>query len=228
MKRLLMAATCTLLLASVGFAQESESTASPTKKTNLPSPYLGVQMGSMGFGMQFVYPVKPRLNLRLAGSYFQYSMDIQTTTSRYETDRTQFLKVGGVGLIADYAFLKTSLNWKLAAGLFYQVNQIGQYDSYTYVDNGNNEDLGTLDIDFTTFPVAPYAGLVFGNFNSGKRVTIALELGTLYHGKPRVEMTGTGPVGPSAENADLIESNVSNYNWFPYGNFQINYHFNKK
>ena len=112
-------------------------------------------------------------------------------------------------------------------GVFYQANKLLQRDDYTYVGDDRNEDLGNLTIDFTSFPVSPYVGLIFGNYKSGRRCTVAFELGTLFHGKPRVNWVGEGIIAPTAEQDEIVAGNVSNYNWWPYANFQINYKLNK-
>ena len=209
-------------------AQESEKS-SPSFPENykLSSPTLGIQLGSMGIGIQYTHPLSERWNLRGTASYFDIALPQSIPSSTVNTERVYSARLGGIGAIADYSFSKKTPNWKLAMGLFYQINRVGIYQEFTYVGDDLNEDLGTLDLQFDSFPVSPYAGLVFGNFKSQKRVTFSLELGTLFHGRPNVTFTGTGRIGPTAEQDELVAENVSNYNWFPYANFQLNFKLSK-
>lgn len=202
------------MLGGMSYAQEASSA---------PTQYVGVQFGSLGAGAQYVRSIHPRWNLRFSGSYFKASMDQVVETSRYTEYRTNSGQVGAFAALADFDISKKTPNWKLSTGLMYQVNKINRFSTFETEMDGEMLDLGTLDLTFTAFPVNPYAGLVFGNFKSEKKVFFTLELGTLFHGRPNVDFVGTGLIAPTAEQDGLVESNVSNYNWFPYGNFQINY-----
>ena len=213
-----------LLIGSMTYAQ-SDSTASkaPTGK----SDYVGLQFGSLGIGGQYVHPLNARWSLRFSGSYFSMGAPTSTiVTPRYTETRDVKGTVGGGSAIADFDISPKTPNWKLSMGAFYTINEVSQMSSFVYTENGNNKDVGTLDLTFTANPVSPYLGLVWGNFKTKKKLFFTLELGTLYHGKPKVSFTGTGLIEPTTQQDYIIADNVSNYNWFPYANFQLNYKLN--
>ncbi len=211
-KQILLGVLC--LISTLSLAQ-----ADSAKMSN----YFGVQFGSLGIGGQYVHPIHPRWNLRATGSYFSMSLDQTVEATNYTESRTYNATLGGGALIADFSFLKSTPNWKLAMGAFYQINKVGVNSSYLYKRNGETGDAGTLDLTFTTMPVNPYLGLVWGNFRTKKKVFFTLELGTMFHGTPNVDFTGSGLIEATTLQKPIIEDNVSNYNWFPYANFQINY-----
>lgn len=214
-----LVAAC-LFVGSLSFAQEKADDRSNAN-------YVGIQMGSLGAGAQYVHSIHPRWNLRFSGSYFKASMDQTIETTDYTEYRTNNGQVGAFAALADFNISKNTPNWKLSTGLMYQVNKINRFSSFEATINDDVFDMGTLDLTFTAFPVNPYAGLVFGNFKTEKKVFITLELGTLFHGKPNVDFEGTGMIRLTGQdNEQRVNDNVSNYNWFPYANFQINYKLN--
>lgn len=215
---------CLSLLSFTIHCQEKE-TADPSAIENykLSSPYLGLQMGSLGFGAQYAMPLSLRWNGRIAASYFSYSLDNSYTENGAQVTEIYTATVGGVGFLADYSFLKKTPNWKLSTGLFYNFNSVQAITGATASANGETIDAGSLDLQIRTFPVCPYGGLVFGNFKTSKRVMFALELGTFFHGRAKVDWTGEGRIAPTAEQAPLLEENLKYYNWFPYANFQLNF-----
>lgn len=190
------------------------------------SPLVGFQVGTMGLGFQYVHPINSRWDLRAAATYFQLKHNREwttTTTSTLTTSETIKGRTGGVSLIADYNLSSKTPNFKLAFGALYQLNRLIDTRSYLVEYSGQNVDLGNLTLEYTTFPVSPYAGFVWGNFKTEKKIVYSIELGTLYHGKPRVDFTGEGRIAPTAEQDEMAAENVKDYNWYPVLNFQINY-----
>lgn len=205
-----------LFSSTLGMAQK--------EKDSVPSNYFGIQLGSLGIGGQYSHNIHPRWNIRLSASYIQLSMDKEKVTSTYRQDIEYNARLGGIALLADYSLRKTNGNFKLSTGVIYQFNKVSQNSQFTYIgDESSQLDLGTLNLTFTTFPVNPYVGLVLGNFQTKKRLFFTFEMGTTFHGSPRVEFTGTGIVRHTADQGEIVEKNVHNYSWYPYGNFQLNY-----
>lgn len=190
-------------------------------------PTLGIQVGSMGAGLQFTYPFAKRWDARIAASYMSLNLNSSSKDKTIATEKKTGVTMGGVSLIADFTLSSKTPNWKLAMGVVYPLNKIEETRSYTYIADGFNEDLGSLTLAFTPIPINPYLGFVFGNFKSTKRVGFALELGTLYHGKPSVSFTGTGRIEPTSEQDEVVANNVKNYNFYPYANFQLIFKLSK-
>lgn len=192
------------------------------------NPYISLKMGSLGFGLEYSHPISARWSGRLNASYFAIAMHKETTASSIITVKDTKVKIGGIGLIGDFNLSKTNPNWKLCVGAVYQFNKIAETRAYTFSSPDLTEDLGSLSLEFTTFPVNPYVGFMLGNFRSTKRLQFSLEAGTLYHGAPRVVFTGTGRIAGTAEQVDKVKENVKNYSLFPVGNINIRYVLGKK
>jgi hypothetical protein len=64
--------------------------------------------------------------------------------------------------------------------------------------------------------IAPYLGLGFGNpVALGKRLGMTFDAGVLFSGPPRVTMTGTGMVAPTADEAPKLEQNLDWVRYYP-------------
>lgn len=210
-----------LIASGSTYAQDSPSE-SAARSEKAPS-YLGVKLGSLGAGLEFSHAIAPRWAMRYNFTYFQMAKHAETKSGNVTTVRNAEVRIGGLGAIADYNLSKSNPNWKLAMGVVYQFNRISDSRDYTYSSSSTTEELGNLTLAFTAFPVNPYLGIVAGNFRSKKHLQFSFEAGTLFHGKPRVEFTGTGRIAQTAEQVDKVEENVKNYNWFPVGFFNLRY-----
>lgn len=185
--------------------------------------YIGQQIGTLGYGLHYSYGISPQWALRANASYFHINQRTEETSSTLISERHRFLRTGGFGIVADWSFAKNNPNWKLSFGAYYQFNLARETRDYTYMSGDVIEDLGRLKIEFTTMPVNPYLGFMFGNFKSDKVITYAIEAGTLFHGHPKVDFTGSGRIEQTAEQDDLIRDNVKNYMFYPVINFKLNY-----
>ena len=88
----------------------------------------------------------------------------------------------------------------------------------------------TAAIDFNT--LSPYIGIGWGNpLRQDSRWTFAFDLGLLYQGSPKVDLTATNPGVLTALNADLIveEANVSqslrSFKYYPVISLGVSYNF---
>lgn len=210
-----------LFFAGITYAQDSPPKAA-TQSEKAPS-YISMKVGSLGAGLEFSHSIASRWAMRYNFTYFQYTKNAETKSGNVETVREAFVRCGGLGVIADYNLSKTNPNWKLAMGLVYQFNRVSDSRTYTYTGSSTPEDLGNLTLAFTAFPVNPYLGIVAGNFRSKKHLQFSFEAGTLFHGRPRVEFTGSGRIQQTTEQIGIVEENVKNYNWFPVGFFNLRY-----
>jgi hypothetical protein len=187
------------------------------------APSIGLQIGTLGIGAQYIHPLTSKWELRSTLSYLQLTKKRELISTSLTTDETIKMRTGGIGIYANYNVFSKTPNWKVSLGAVYQFNRIIDTRVYEVEYNNSQIDLGSLSLEFTTFPVSPYAGILWGNFKSEKKININLELGTLYHGKPNVVFTGEGRIAPTAEQGPLVEENVKDYNWYPYLSFNINY-----
>ena len=84
-----------LLLSCFTSFGQAEETKAPAENYKLSSPYLGIQIGSLGAGMQYVHPLNYKWNLRVAASYFAYTLNSRTETNTLVTATSRNLRVGG-------------------------------------------------------------------------------------------------------------------------------------
>ena len=192
-------------------------------------PYLGIQLGSLGAGLQFAYPIGNRFDVRISGTYLpKIGLSIPSTEQGVDIVSKYNFQTGCVALICDLSLSKKKPGIKLAFGAVYSMTKVSgtrQYHEPTY-----DLDLGSLTLGFTPkLPVNPYLGLVFGNFMKSKVVFFTLEIGALYHGKPKVVFTGDGRVSPTANDANtqIIADNVKSLQFYPYANLQLNFRLKK-
>ena len=200
--------------------------------------YIGINMGTNGLGGQFGYVLHPRFNLRLSSSYLQAKYNdqlIESTNLIRKTDKLSNdwnidLSSFSLGAITDIKPFINNDFLRISLGLFYtsfSANYTGNY-SYSDADYGLNFDAGQLQLDFTTTPIKPYIGLLLGKPSVTKKINFSVELGTMFQATPIAHFTGKGMIGPTATQESRVQSNISNYNFYPILSFQLNYRFNSK
>ncbi|MFT4757997.1 MAG: hypothetical protein ACI91R_002658 [Vicingaceae bacterium] len=188
------------------------------------SQSIALKLGTLGAGLQYTYAINDRWQARMDASYFKSPAVVRIAAeAEYIAEMRVVGRVGGIGLMADYNLSSKTPNWKLAMGLYYNFTKVTLDGAFTLTATDPDEDLGTLLWEYTTNPVNPYAGIVFGNFKSDKKIGFAIELGTLYHGAPKVDFTGSGRIEPTSTQDDLMRENVKDYAWFPMGSLQLIY-----
>lgn len=199
---------CTHLLA---FSQEEK-----------PKKYISQHLGTLGFGIEYNHGFTNRFSLRGNLNYFRLN---QKTTYSNSTlyEKYRAFRSAGIGVIADWRFIGNAPNWKLSAGVYILSRRASETRDYIYTNEDLTEDLGRLSIKFSTFPVNPYVGFIYGNFMSVKPITYSIEFGTLFHGNPRVDFTGNGRIEQTTQQDDIIKENVKNYMFYPVLNFKLNY-----
>lgn len=213
-----------LCLGIPSFAQDKDAANDYT-----PRPYVGLQVGSLGAGLQFTYPLTKRIELRAAGTYLpQVGMNFTGVSGSADVTSEVTFETGSASLIGTFSPFAKRPGLKIAAGAVYTMTAINAMNAYYLPEY--DEDLGTVGIEMTPrLPVNPYLGIVLGNAGKAKRVSFAFELGAMYHGKPKVNMTGTGRIAPTANesNTAIIENNIAAFQFYPYGNFQLNFFLTK-
>lgn len=213
---------------TTAIGQESSDSLVDQKYT--PRPYLGIQVGSMGAGLQFSYPIGQRFGVRVGGSYLpEIGITAEGSSSGADVSSDYRFETGSASLIADYSPFKNRPGIKVALGAVYNMTKISATNAYYLPDY--DEDLGNVGIEITPgFEVNPYLGIVLGNAGKAKRLSYAFELGALYQGQPNVTMTGSGRIEPTANesNTAIIENNIKSYQVYPYANFQLNFYLTKQ
>lgn len=178
---------------------------------------------TMGFGADVSYAVQPKLNVRLGGSYFTYTTsDVITQDDisvQYDADAT----LGSAQAIADFFPFRNL--FRLSGGVMLNLNEangrVFAVEPYTLNQGQPNEKtfsperVGSLSaVMGYQSKLSPYFGLGLGNPTKGG-IGFELEIGALYAGRPKIEMTGTGLIGPTADQAPRLQEGTQSFRLYP-------------
>lgn len=191
---------------------------------------VALKVSTLGFTVEGMRSFNPNLNARVGFALFSYSFNGGGGTS---DDYSYNAKLGlsSINILADYFPWGSGL--KLTGGFLINLNKISTEltPTKTYIVGGDiysPENLGKMnaDIKFNTF--SPYFGIGFGNpLAEGKKLGFAFDIGTIYHGSPRVDLSANGLLEPSAspEQEEKLAENISWFKWFPVVSFSLTYQF---
>ncbi|MDA3944098.1 MAG: hypothetical protein PF694_11235 [Bacteroidetes bacterium] len=188
---------------------------------------LGVKLSTFGPGVEIIAAFTPKIQLRLGGTYFNYTYN--HTDENVDVNGSADAKLGSVSLLMNYHLARVFF---LSGGLLYNMNEIGLNGYFTQSMTIGSmevepEKIGTLD--FLVKPgssITPYAGIGVGrSLSKNGVVSFAVEAGAAFHGKPQVELNATGMLEPtgSEEQRQLLEDNLSGFNIYPMLNFQLSF-----
>jgi hypothetical protein len=183
---------------------------------------IALNLSSVGIGIEYAYNFNRHLNGRIRAnllvlSGFEQEMELNGTPTIIVAD----VDVFNTDFLLEYLpFSKSS--FKLVAGGSLIINGSGSVniiynDVIQYGDlEFSNEEVGDLTIG------VDYAGLGFGRAVPKKRVGFGIELGTYYAGSPDVSLAATNMLAPTAtEEEAQLQSNLSDYKWFPFINLRL-------
>ncbi|MBU1008700.1 MAG: hypothetical protein KKD74_01070 [Bacteroidetes bacterium] len=209
------------------FSQElSQENSSPAKESSFGMA-IGLRASSFGPGGEIIAAVTPKIHLRLGGSYFSFAYQQTSDALNITGDNT--LTLGSVSLIANWQFLKSLY---LSAGAIYNMNKnnLVGYSTESFKIGAitvSPEQIGELSYTIKSgMPVAPYIGLGIGRTISANGVvSFAIEGGIVYQGSPKVELTATGMLSPTAsdEQRQLLEHNVASMTIYPMVAAQLSF-----
>lgn len=165
---------------------------------------LSARVGSLGPGLELTTSITPKFNLRLAGHHLSYNRSDVLTDLEIDVRADSKLNLTSGALFAD--FFPARRGFRLTAGVVLNQNQadvrITPLEAYMMDEKAfSPEKIGTLTaVVGHKAQVNPYAGIGFGNsVRKGARLGFVFDLGVLYTDSPRVEMTGTGMIAPTAD-----------------------------
>lgn len=191
---------------------------------------VAVKAGLNGLGFEVIKGFGERLNLRLGLSAATLPWQIAQELEGFDLQADVQAHLGYFSFLADYYLARRFFH--VTSGLMY--NRFGleleltpqsgfQYGDLTIPA----EALGTLSARLRAGNTwAPYAGIGIGNTLSRKRiVSFDVELGMLYQGSPRLELDGSGIIGPMASehNEQVINAALAPYGWLPHLSFQLTF-----
>lgn len=189
-----------------------------------------LKISTAGISAEAIRSFNPNFNARLGFSFFSYSVDGGgSSTDDYSYKAS--LGLFSISALADYFPFKKG--FKVTAGLVINLNKfkadMKPNKSYTVGGDFYTADLlGTMQADISFNKVAPYIGIGFGNPTAGSRgLGFTLDIGTMYQGAPKADLSATGLIEPSAspEQKEKLESNLNWFKWYPVFSFGLTYKF---
>jgi hypothetical protein len=179
-----------------------------------------INAGTFGVGADVAYSVSDRVNLRASFSTVGYGRIEPLEQDDLDLEVDANAGLGAVGAFADWH--PTGGAFHFTAGAFYNLNDFTAdlYAVSPYYDADVDETfapdrVGTLNARLRhSLPVAPYLGLGVGNLTKG-RFGANLRLGAAYVGSPSLEMTGTGLIAATADNAADLEAGFESFQLYP-------------
>lgn len=179
-----------------------------------------LRAGTQGVAAGFTRSLTPGLNARLDVPYFTYARSSTQTIEDFNMAYDAQAKLLAVGAVLDWYPFGNFL--RLAGGAYLNDSQLTvlgrSADSYTVGSvTYSPDDIGLIDARVRMGnQIAPYLGIGIGNpVKAGNRVGFVMDMGMMYTGGPRVEITGTRMLEPMSEQAPVIQGNLAWAKWFP-------------
>jgi hypothetical protein len=168
---------------------------------------ISVSVGTTGFALHVATPLSDRLSLRLGGSLLENDKSEHTRSVDYDFQLT----LRTIDMLLDY--YPVDHGFRLTGGLMFNGNRIDAAGlpnaSGSYVINHRRysaSEAGRLDgrIDFRN--LAPYLGIGWGKApRAEKGWGVALDVGAMLQGRPRVALATSGCSLPQPMCAQLAE-----------------------
>ena len=175
-------------------AEPADPAASSSGSSGFRGVGIGARISTLGAGLEAVFGLHERVNLRLQGNLFNYGDTLTEDDISYEGD----LKLQTFGALLDIHPFAGGL--RLTAGAFQNGNQIDlearcvtecEVGDLTISSAGPTDNPRIFGrADFKSF--APYFGLGYGNAMRGSPLHFAFDVGVLLQGSPRLRLDADG------------------------------------
>lgn len=189
---------------------------------------VAAKLSTLGFGVDVAYPVTEFIDARLGVNTFNYSVKQSSNGTNFSGK----LNLGSLAALADWHPWTSS--FRVSGGLMYNHNKFAM----TAVPTGGNVSVGGVvyttaqagtvssTVDFAK--VVPYLGIGWGSAPKDTGFSFASDIGVMFQGKPRSNITATGTAVTAASlaqaNADLNGA-LSNFRYYPVVSIGIGYTF---
>lgn len=179
---------------------------------------VSARVGTLGPGLELGYQLHPKLNLRVGGHYLNYTRTFEVDVEDNPLSVDWDLQLKNFSLIADFVPFGSGL--RLSGGVILNRNETSGMGRFNEpVTSGGAvfepDEVGQLSGTLSFEPVAGYVGLGFGNTARGSRLGLILDIGAMYHGAPKLDLTATEMLGPNEENGPTLQENIKQYAWYP-------------
>ncbi len=193
----------------------------------------GVKVGTLGVGPEVGFTFSKYLGARVGFNYLPFSFSGEKGDVDYDFD----LNLQSVSAILDLHPFKNA--FRVSGGLFYNGNTLdasGKSSSGKF-KIGNHKYpaalVGNLDgnIDFNDF--APYCGFgIDTTFGKSRDFGLTLELGVLFQGSPKVDLSADGPLSGNpifqrdlAKEEEKLKDDLDSFKFYPVISVGVTYRF---
>ncbi len=188
-----------------------------------------LKVGTLGINLEGVRSFGEDFNARVGFAFFNYNYDGGGGDEDFEYSAG--LKLFSISMLADY--FPFGNTFRLTGGVLINLNtfDVDLVPTETYTVGGDEytpDKLGKLTAKIDFNKLSPYIGIGIGNPTAGDSgLKFALDIGTVYQGAPKVDLSATGLIEPSAapDQQEQLQDNVSWFKWFPVVSLGITYKF---
>lgn len=193
---------------------------------------LGIKVSTLGLGLEVERSLSDSISGRIGVNYFTYGYSGTEDDIEYDFD----LNLMSLSALLDWHPFKGS--FRISGGAIYNGNDIdANAKSSETFDIGDSTytgaELGTLKgkIDFKD--IAPYLGLGWDtSFGKNKSFGFLFELGAIYQGLPKVNLSADGPIAsdPTFQNElateeKNLQSDLDSFKVYPVIAIGLSYRF---
>lgn len=215
----------TLFLAGILGKQEYASAQEDVKFFDHLSVALNVS--TAGPGLELATPINEHFALRAGFNVLPFSFPYDYNSGDLSLNVKAKVKLLNGNVLADW-FPFEKAPFHLTAGLFLgntEINAAG-HSTEAFELGGwliQPDEMGNIDVKIKGAPVKPYLGLGYGRSIPNSRFGFKVELGTMYHGSPKVTAGATGMISDTAGEAQKVQDNLKDYYLYPVLSFQLVY-----
>ena len=173
---------------------------------------VALKVSTLGNGLDISKSISEDFSLRFNINGLNYS-DTQTDS---DTEFEGTLNLLTAGVLVDYYPFTT--NFRLSTGLYYNGNNFtgtAKPTAGTTIDIDGTTysitDIGSLDSKITFNTISPYLGLGWGNDARDKGWGFTFDLGVLYHGQGKSDLTANviNPAIAAQIESDIVKEEAS-------------------
>jgi len=183
---------------------------------------IGGRFGTLGAGFEITKALTKRSRLRFGANAFTFNTSFSEVGIRYDGD----IRSRNAAVIFDYHPLNG--RFRVSAGVFYNKNEIDADASGNLSIGGNNYNT-SLNANVSFDRTSPYIGIGWGNaVKEGNRLTHSFDLGLMYQGSPKVELSASNPAVSQADlnqEALQLEDALSSFRYYPVISYGISFKF---
>ena len=197
-----------------------------TAQVGADSYAVALRPGTLGISIEGIRSLSTTLDARVGVSYFSFTYNGGSEKDDYFFDSD--CRLSAASALVDW--YPRSSPFHISGGVFFNFNDIRALltPSRSHEVNGRvytPEMLGNLSAKVGFNTVTPYFGVGVAFIHPGTGLGYMFDIGALYQGPPRVDLSASGLLEPSVEQEPVIEDNIKWFSFYPVVSFGLLYVF---